>query len=152
MTLGADCSRFGGGAQSFAFKQELRGRILLHKSNPERHPWRPLYNATADPYVCAECGAEAIKMKRCSGCQTVAYCNRICQQRHWKQHKAFCDPDACLVFVGRSPLHLDVINKQAPVPANISRRVSCTNQKTNIGKKCRRQEQFAATLASSPED
>ena len=101
----------------FPFKSEMRKRIHLHQMNPERQPWRPLYNATADPYVCAHCGVEAFKMQRCSGCKTVAYCDRICQKRHWKQHKAFCDPDACLVFVGRRPL-LYVTVIEAPASAS----------------------------------
>jgi hypothetical protein len=39
---------------------------------------------------CAGCGAVAVKLRKCSGCQQVAYCNRECQTAHWKEHKKAC--------------------------------------------------------------
>ena len=38
---------------------------------------------------CASCGARGAKHK-CSGCKLVSYCNRSCQKKHWKAHKAAC--------------------------------------------------------------
>jgi hypothetical protein len=26
----------------------------------------------------------------CSGCMGVRYCSRVCQKKHWKQHKKVC--------------------------------------------------------------
>jgi hypothetical protein len=31
-----------------------------------------------------------VKVRKCSGCQQVAYCNRDCQTAHWKEHKKAC--------------------------------------------------------------
>jgi hypothetical protein len=49
--------------------------------------------------VCASCssGSEAhppfpLDGKRCSGCGVEWYCSRICQKKHWKQHKESCGP------------------------------------------------------------
>lgn len=39
---------------------------------------------------CAQCGKPGAS-KRCSRCQTEAYCGRECQVKHWKKHKAACD-------------------------------------------------------------
>uniref|UniRef100_A0A383WBQ3 MYND-type domain-containing protein n=1 Tax=Tetradesmus obliquus TaxID=3088 RepID=A0A383WBQ3_TETOB len=39
---------------------------------------------------CAACGASGVKLRNCSGCKQVVYCNRECQAAHWKQHKKVC--------------------------------------------------------------
>lgn len=43
--------------------------------------------------LCLECGrAETpeLKLMRCSACRSAQYCSRLCQKRHWAQHKAEC--------------------------------------------------------------
>ena len=38
---------------------------------------------------CAEC--RGLQLRRCTGCQVVAYCSKLCQTEHWKtNHKAWC--------------------------------------------------------------
>ena len=48
------------------------------------------------PRVCARCGvadgAAGVELKRCVGCRQVLYCSPACHRRHWKQHKAVCQP------------------------------------------------------------
>ena len=42
---------------------------------------------------CVNCGqiqGDKCKFKRCSGCETVKYCPKKCQQAHWKDHKSIC--------------------------------------------------------------
>lgn len=40
---------------------------------------------------CAFChSVPAGKLKNCSRCKKVGYCNEACQGRHWKQHKKVC--------------------------------------------------------------
>ena len=42
---------------------------------------------------CVNCGqiqGDKCKFKRCSGCETVKYCSKKCQQAHWKDHKSIC--------------------------------------------------------------
>jgi hypothetical protein len=39
---------------------------------------------------CAGCGARDVKLRKCSGCKQVIYCNRECQTAHWKEHKKVC--------------------------------------------------------------
>ena len=38
---------------------------------------------------CAAC--RGLELRRCTGCQVVAYCSKLCQTEHWKSnHKAWC--------------------------------------------------------------
>lgn len=39
--------------------------------------------------MCAVCGV-TVALRKCSGCQSVAYCSREHQLQHWKEHKAEC--------------------------------------------------------------
>ena len=46
-----------------------------------------------DTTKCAACGKGAdddIKLKQCSACKLVAYCNVTCQKAHRKKHKDDC--------------------------------------------------------------
>jgi hypothetical protein len=43
--------------------------------------------------VCAACHTQAACTKElltCGKCGSVSYCNKECQKKHWKQHKAVC--------------------------------------------------------------
>ena len=45
--------------------------------------------------TCAECFSAAAPVgssfAKCGGCSSVKYCNRTCQQKHWKRgHKSHC--------------------------------------------------------------
>ncbi|XP_067382979.1 ubiquitin carboxyl-terminal hydrolase 19 isoform X3 [Channa argus] len=50
---------------------------------------------------CAAClkppGAEEEKLKRCTRCYRVGYCNQVCQKNHWPSHKGLCRPNAEIV-------------------------------------------------------
>eukprot|EP00742_Colponemidia_sp_Colp-10_P004646 GILJ01004957.1.p1 GENE.GILJ01004957.1~~GILJ01004957.1.p1 ORF type:complete len:535 (-),score=53.71 GILJ01004957.1:37-1641(-) len=39
---------------------------------------------------CAQCGKSSAKLKKCSLCKQVAYCNVDCQRAAWKEHKPRC--------------------------------------------------------------
>ena len=42
---------------------------------------------------CVNCGqvqGDKCKLKRCSGCETMKYWSKKCQQAHWKDHKSIC--------------------------------------------------------------
>ncbi|CAI6007108.1 unnamed protein product [Closterium sp. NIES-65] len=41
---------------------------------------------------CGKVEGGAVKLKGCSGCGKVAYCNRDCQKAHWPSHKLTCRP------------------------------------------------------------
>jgi hypothetical protein len=55
---------------------------------------------------CRACGAppaaaaaEEGKLRRCAGCERVAYCSAACQATDWRRHKPFCggaSPEALL--------------------------------------------------------
>ena len=38
---------------------------------------------------CSYCGFRVWSRKRCS-CRTTAYCDEVCQRRHWREHKVWC--------------------------------------------------------------
>lgn len=42
---------------------------------------------------CGDCGKEGATL-RCSRCKRAFYCEKACQQRHWKAHKETCRPGA----------------------------------------------------------
>ncbi|XP_055079203.1 ubiquitin carboxyl-terminal hydrolase 19 isoform X2 [Periophthalmus magnuspinnatus] len=50
---------------------------------------------------CAAClkppVSEDDKLKRCTRCYRVGYCNQVCQKTHWPNHKALCRPHTELV-------------------------------------------------------
>lgn len=39
---------------------------------------------------CSNCKTHTGVLKRCSGCKTVLYCSKFCQQKHWPKHKPMC--------------------------------------------------------------
>uniref|UniRef100_G3NJG0 ubiquitinyl hydrolase 1 n=1 Tax=Gasterosteus aculeatus aculeatus TaxID=481459 RepID=G3NJG0_GASAC len=47
---------------------------------------------------CAACQkpspSEEDKLKRCTRCYRVGYCNQVCQKTHWPNHKGLCRPNA----------------------------------------------------------
>ena len=46
----------------------------------------------AKSHACKSCAKmEGVTpFKQCSGCKTVRYCSRECQQKHWKNHRILC--------------------------------------------------------------
>lgn len=54
-----------------------------------------LLNHTLTGRKCAYCGTAEqthCKFGNCSGCMNTKYCNKECQNKHWKQHKKVCTP------------------------------------------------------------
>jgi hypothetical protein len=39
---------------------------------------------------CMACGKKAARMKSCSGCRVVSYCDASCQRAAWHKHKHEC--------------------------------------------------------------
>jgi len=42
--------------------------------------------------LCSKCGKESDTLKKCRDCKCVSYCDKDCQNRHWKEHKKECKP------------------------------------------------------------
>ncbi|XP_060794167.1 ubiquitin carboxyl-terminal hydrolase 19 isoform X4 [Neoarius graeffei] len=47
---------------------------------------------------CAACQKPPLsddeKLRRCTGCYRVGYCNQVCQKNHWPNHKSLCRPNS----------------------------------------------------------
>lgn len=74
------------------FQQE-RGSFL--SGTDPMFPFRP--HNWAPPLKepdCAFCHSNTGDLKRCLGCNKVFYCSKVCQKRHWKQHKSECQNDS----------------------------------------------------------
>ena len=41
---------------------------------------------------CSKCGKESDALMKCTACKCVWYCDKDCQNRHWKEHKKECKP------------------------------------------------------------
>ena len=42
--------------------------------------------------LCSECGKNSDTLMKCTACKCVWYCDKDCQNRHWKEHKKECKP------------------------------------------------------------
>ncbi|CAI5520224.1 unnamed protein product [Closterium sp. Naga37s-1] len=95
-------------AAMFAWKSTLRvvgpGMVETCKGNKARKAkgskWESgswvtgMWQRAIDPSAegCGKVEGGAVKLKGCSGCGKVAYCNRDCQKAHWPSHKLTCRP------------------------------------------------------------
>eukprot|EP00040_Diaphanoeca_grandis_P042285 m.264593 g.264593 ORF g.264593 m.264593 type:complete len:247 (-) comp57104_c0_seq1:18-758(-) len=49
------------------------------------------YQTELKPISCGNCGKVSSKLSRCTGCQSIKYCDANCQRDHWQQcHKKEC--------------------------------------------------------------
>ena len=42
--------------------------------------------------LCSACGKKSDALMKCRNCKCVWYCDRDCQNKHWKEHKKECKP------------------------------------------------------------
>ena len=47
-------------------------------------------NGTKPKKMCSKCGKESDTLMKCRACKCVWYCDKDCQNRHWKEHKKEC--------------------------------------------------------------
>ena len=40
--------------------------------------------------MCSACGKKSDALKKCTACKCVCYCDKECQNKHWKEHKKEC--------------------------------------------------------------
>lgn len=62
--------------------------------------------------MCAACGKEGDRLKACTACKLVKYCNRDCQISHRKQHKKACNQRVAELH----DLHDEALFKEPPPP------------------------------------
>ena len=42
--------------------------------------------------LCSACGEKSDTVKKCTACKCVWYCDKECQNKHWKEHRKECKP------------------------------------------------------------
>ena len=89
-------------ARHFLHDMSLRSRVLneAYKSIVKKglnlstlqdeitHMAKTMSSFARKSGICAACGKFA--WERCGVCMDVHYCTKICQKRHWKEHKLVC--------------------------------------------------------------
>lgn len=86
--------------EKIIFEKKCEGPMNMELLDPER----PLFVIGKSPKVfytennelksgvlCANCkNVQKGTEKRCARCKNVVYCNRECQEKHWKEHRKEC--------------------------------------------------------------
>ena len=67
------------------------GETAERKGEPENNEDADM-NGTPTKKLCSKCGKESEKLMKCRACKCVWYCDKDCQNRHWKEHKIECKP------------------------------------------------------------
>ena len=47
-------------------------------------------NGTTPTKLCSACETKSDALKKCRNCKCVWYCDKDCQNKHWKEHKKEC--------------------------------------------------------------
>ena len=50
------------------------------------------HKSTMSTKLCSACGEKSDALMKCRACKCVWYCDKDCQNRHWKEHKKECKP------------------------------------------------------------
>ena len=71
--------------------------VKLLEDAGERHA---AFSETTMSHRCNNCEGESAKLKTCSGCQSVWYCDKKCQTLCWTSHKVLCKAIQSLRKIG----------------------------------------------------
>ena len=73
-------------------KQVLRGNWMLDAVS--RFPNEVMLVVRDDYRECSSCSGQISRGEKnsmmCGGCKRVRYCSRVCQKKHWVNHKNYC--------------------------------------------------------------
>jgi len=67
------------------------GESVEGKDN-ETEPTSKSGTTTPTKLLCSACGKKSNTLKNCTACECVWYCDKDCQNKHWKEHKKECRP------------------------------------------------------------
>ena len=80
-----------------------RQRWSMASQQADWSPYEPIFQALANNkklkglkttittgHKCAACGKTSGTLKKCSRCNSISYCSKICQQNDWTKHKVSC--------------------------------------------------------------
>ena len=63
----------------------------VERKNNETEPTTK-NGTTPTKLFCSACGKKSDALKKCTACKCVWYCDKKCQNKHWKEHKKECRP------------------------------------------------------------
>jgi hypothetical protein len=71
---------------------EQLGSISLGESVEKKDSAGPNVENGTTPtkLLCSACGKKSDALKKCRNCKCVWYCDKECQNKHWKEHKVEC--------------------------------------------------------------
>ena len=73
------------GSMSIAESAERKGNDAGKNEDAEEH-------GTPTKNMCSKCERKSDALKKCTACKCVWYCDKDCQNKHWKEHKKECRP------------------------------------------------------------
>ena len=73
------------GTMSIAESTERKGNDAGKNEDAEEH-------GTPTKNMCSKCERKSDALKKCTACKCVWYCDKDCQNKHWKEHKKECRP------------------------------------------------------------
>ena len=65
------------------------GKSVEEKDN-ETEKTEAEENGTTPTKFCSACDKEGSALKKCTACKCVWYCDKECQNKHWKEHRKEC--------------------------------------------------------------
>ena len=68
----------------------LGEKCAERKSEPENNEDAENNGTPTQKKLCSWCGKESDTAKKCTACKCVWYCDKECQNKHWKEHKKEC--------------------------------------------------------------
>ncbi len=89
-------------------------------------------NTETQQIRCRHCSSESEKLKKCSQCKLVSYCNNDCQKKDWVRHKVICN---------QSQFNAGIVNLKKEIGAkrDVEKGNYCSNCETpNASRKCSR--------------
>ena len=73
-----------------AAAEQLRSMSLGDKSVDRKDSDPDAEKNKAPTKLCSACGEKSDALKKCRACKCVWYCDKDCQNKHWKEHKHEC--------------------------------------------------------------
>ena len=72
--------------------EQLGPMSLGESAESKKNETKPTAENGTTPTLCSACGKKSDTLMKCRACKCVWYCDKDCQNKHWKEHKKECKP------------------------------------------------------------